>query len=786
MTDKNEIIRALRLWFQSGDVFEVRVLDAVTAEWMRPHMESGYFDYEHIPDAADAIGKLRSYRGAYATVNPVNPDLLARACNRIRSITKEPTTADSDIAERRWLLVDCDPKRATGISSSDSEHDAALSMACKIRNGLAASGWPTPILQDSGNGMQMMYRINLPAVDHELVKRCIAGIATAGDNAVDIDTTVHNPARIWRIPGTMNCKGDSVPSRPHRMAKILSVPDEIKLVSPEQMECAASWEKTEIVDNEDYSEVVSSFDLDSWIGRFCPELGQPGDWKGGRKWVFPVCPFNDAHRNHSAVLIQEPSGAIAFRCHHNGCTGNDWKKLRVLKEPGCYDKPPLMKVNIDGILNQKPKDAQPDLNADSDVIVKLVPLPEKLYRVPGFIRDVMKFCLDTAPSPQHELAFAGALALQGHLAGRKVECMGGIRTNPYIIMLAPSGSGKNHPRRVVRKILSKIGLSKEIFEDTSSGQGIEDLLIMIPNVIWLSDEIYEMIQSVVSDKTGSKEKIMKVLLTLHTSAGDEYTTRVKAGVQGQTINCPHLTLLGACTSEGFFKSLNEHIIGHGMFARMDLFQSEEQPEPKIPGDLNQIPAAIEHHALQWKNYAPMGSGNIDIQAKNIIGSDEVMSVLREYQLEAYREKMKLQKAGEPDWKLSLWSRAFESIMRFALIYACSEATEPDKTALSVDGVRWARDLVYWDISNKLAMVRKYYYRTDFERNSEQIVSMMQRWHESKGWETPMPGWLFNRKTKELPPRVRDAVIQSLKSQERLEVTTTPTSGRSSVTYRLCH
>lgn len=786
MTDKNEIIRALRLWFQSGDVFEVRVLDAVTAEWMRPHMESGYFDYEHIPDAADAIGKLRSYRGAYATVNPVNPDLLARACNRIRSITKEPTTADSDIAERRWLLVDCDPKRATGISSSDSEHDAALSMACKIRNGLAASGWPTPILQDSGNGMQMMYRINLPAVDNELVKRCIAGIATAGDNAVDIDTTVHNPARIWRIPGTMNCKGDSVPSRPHRMAKILSVPDEIKLVSPEQMECAASWEKTEIVDNEDYSEVVSSFDLDSWIGRFCPELGQPGDWKGGRKWVFPVCPFNDAHRNRSAVLIQEPSGAIAFRCHHNGCTGNDWKKLRVLKEPGCYDKPPLMKVNIDGILNQKPKDAQPDLNADSDVIVKLVPLPEKLYRVPGFIRDVMKFCLDTAPSPQHELAFAGALALQGHLAGRKVECMGGIRTNPYIIMLAPSGSGKNHPRRVVRKILSKIGLSKEIFEDTSSGQGIEDLLIMIPNVIWLSDEIYEMIQSVVSDKTGSKEKIMKVLLTLHTSAGDEYTTRVKAGVQGQTINCPHLTLLGACTSEGFFKSLNEHIIGHGMFARMDLFQSEEQPEPKIPGDLNQIPAAIEHHALQWKNYAPMGSGNIDIQAKNIIGSDEVMSVLREYQLEAYREKMKLQKAGEPDWKLSLWSRAFESIMRFALIYACSEATEPDKTALSVDGVRWARDLVYWDISNKLAMVRKYYYRTDFERNSEQIVSMMQRWHESKGWETPMPGWLFNRKTKELPPRVRDAVIQSLKSQERLEVTTTPTSGRSSVTYRLCH
>ncbi|MBR5681034.1 MAG: hypothetical protein IKX19_10320, partial [Clostridia bacterium] len=144
-TDKESIVSALRLWFQTDDVFEIRVLDAVSTEWMRPHMESGYFDYEHIPDAAEAIGKLRSYRGAYATVNPVNPDLLARACNRLRGITREATTADADIVTRRWLLVDCDPKRVSGVSSSDPEHEAAISMACKIRSGLSASGWPDPI-----------------------------------------------------------------------------------------------------------------------------------------------------------------------------------------------------------------------------------------------------------------------------------------------------------------------------------------------------------------------------------------------------------------------------------------------------------------------------------------------------------------------------------------------------------------------------------------------------------------------------------------------------------------
>jgi hypothetical protein len=34
--------------------------------------------------------------------------------------------------------------------------------------------------------------------------------------------------------------------------------------------------------------------------------------------------------------------------------------------------------------------------------------------------------------PRPELAFASAIALQEHLAGRKVECLDGIRTNTYM------------------------------------------------------------------------------------------------------------------------------------------------------------------------------------------------------------------------------------------------------------------------------------------------------------------------------------------------------------------
>ena len=44
MTDANEIIHALRLWFQAGDVFEVRVLDAVSADYRRASQSAPYSD----------------------------------------------------------------------------------------------------------------------------------------------------------------------------------------------------------------------------------------------------------------------------------------------------------------------------------------------------------------------------------------------------------------------------------------------------------------------------------------------------------------------------------------------------------------------------------------------------------------------------------------------------------------------------------------------------------------------------------------------------------------------
>ena len=86
------------------------------------------------------------YGAIYFTINPVNPDLLARANNRF--VESRTATSDADIVCRRWLFIDLDPKRPSGISSSDAELDAARSMADEIDQHLREHA--TKVLSETG------------------------------------------------------------------------------------------------------------------------------------------------------------------------------------------------------------------------------------------------------------------------------------------------------------------------------------------------------------------------------------------------------------------------------------------------------------------------------------------------------------------------------------------------------------------------------------------------------------------------------------------------------------
>lgn len=215
--DYAELERAFATFIAPGQVFEVRLLHHNTKR-----TDSGYFD--NPVHAATAIAALNEqYVGIYFTPNPVDPDLAARSYNRISPWAKH-TTMDTSILSRRWLLIDVDPTRPSGISSTDAQLQSAFKVACTIANMLELEGWPRPFINVSGNGAHILYRIDEPNTEdvrdtvHTFLKTLNGRFAADG---CTVDTTTYNASRIFRVPGTWARKGDNIPQRPHRKAHML-------------------------------------------------------------------------------------------------------------------------------------------------------------------------------------------------------------------------------------------------------------------------------------------------------------------------------------------------------------------------------------------------------------------------------------------------------------------------------------------------------------------------------------------------------------------------------------
>ncbi len=214
------------LFWKPGEVVEVRILkvygNSSAYSGFARGTVSGYFDdYEAFCKCVKAVDKIK-HGGVYFTLQMIDPRLIGRAFNRLKAA--DVTTSDQNVIAYRWLPVDLDPVRPSGIASSSPE----LAKAMKLREEVAK--WVTselkfsdPIKAMSGNGGHLLFRLPDMQVNDStgsFIKNTLAGLADRFNTAdVTIDQSVFNPARIWKLYGTTARKGDEVPAGPQRAAR---------------------------------------------------------------------------------------------------------------------------------------------------------------------------------------------------------------------------------------------------------------------------------------------------------------------------------------------------------------------------------------------------------------------------------------------------------------------------------------------------------------------------------------------------------------------------------------
>lgn len=353
--------RAIDLLVQPGDVFEIRILEPKQRESRyNPKTLFGFFN-DPVKAVHELVNlKLARAKGVYLTLNTVNPDLLARANNRFAEVKHGESTSDKDILHRRWLLVDVDPKRPSGISATDSEKAESHTLIETINSYLTEKGWPEPIVADSGNGYHLLFKISLPS-DTDLIKRCLEALHKRFSNdKANVDTTVFNPARIVKLYGTWAMKGDHCPEigRIYRWARLLKVPEPVVEVSPDLIESLAAQFNTTAnsipadhphPDQSPPNKNPCSWDrdrmqnfIDTHLSECRPQPPEP--YQGGWKWVLNVCPFNPDHSDRSAAIFIMSTGVLGFKCQHDGCKENHWKQVRDKFEPKSKKRHPPPKV----------------------------------------------------------------------------------------------------------------------------------------------------------------------------------------------------------------------------------------------------------------------------------------------------------------------------------------------------------------------------------------------------------------------------------------------------------
>ena len=339
--NREDILRTWLVFRQPGEVTEVRILNA--GKWLGT--VSGYFD--NAEDFTKTVSQLAAdlehpVPAIYFTPNPVSKDLLARAANKTKPNAKN-TTSDADITALSWLLIDLDAKRPAGISSTDDEHDAAITKAGEVRQRLVDLGWPAGafVLGDSGNGAHVNVKIDLPNIIENvtLVRGCLEALDFLfSDERIHVDVTSQNPARIWKLYGTMARKGDSTTDRPHRLSRFLEVPDTPAPVSREQLEAlAAMLPEPESTQQTSHNTAGVAFDPVSYCQAHKLPVHHTKGWtdKNGAKCTVAVleqCIFDPNHHT-SAVIIGWPNGMRSYRCRHHSCLSKHWKDAKAILEP---------------------------------------------------------------------------------------------------------------------------------------------------------------------------------------------------------------------------------------------------------------------------------------------------------------------------------------------------------------------------------------------------------------------------------------------------------------------
>ena len=192
----------------------------------------------------------------------------------------------------------------------------------------------------------------------------------------------------------------------------------------------------------------------------------------------------------------------------------------------------------------------------------------------------------------------------------------------------------------------------------------------------------------------------------------------------------------------FFQSLNKRLLANGLIARCLVFEAGERGK-KNHAQFIRVPVSIIRQVKTILGYG-QSKGNLCMEfpmpmvVQATKDATELLDRLDDRFDDIYNKFDKL-KAVVPT---AFWARAFEKVCKLSILYAVSENV--NDPVISVNGVKWASQLVEYQINKTLFLTNSYTFENPFDEKCQKALryireaggvythsALLKRMHESR-------------------------------------------------------
>lgn len=323
---------------------------------------------------------------------------------------------------------------------------------------------------------------------------------------------------------------------------------------------------------------------------------------------------------------------------------------------------------------------------------------DDLLLPPGLVGEIAQYIFTTAIRPVKEVALMGALAFVAGMVGRQFN-IPGSGLNLYLILLAPTGSGKEGAASGISSLIAKVRETVPSIDqfigpaEFSSGPALIKALDNQPALFSILGEFGLRLQQMADSRANGAEKtLQKALLNIYSKSGWHQTESSTAYSDREkntsTLYAPALTILGESTPETFFAKLTEEQVLSGLLPRF-LFMEYTGLRPLK----NSVSAFCDPDPTLVKKVADLAATCIQFQANNqcqpVIISGEAQALYDEFD----RKCDARINTGSEVYK-QLWNRSHLKALRLGAVIAVGcNAVNPTITA---DIAQWSLAVVEKD------------------------------------------------------------------------------------------